>query len=157
MVPLKFCSLSADIISSRHTMSYHLTIPLSGWSLLVRRTLNKWCGSGSVGFWTSRIDIILYGSGSGCGSFHQQEKKEKIKKKLDFYNFVTFSGFLSTKTDVNVPSKRKKQKKSCEHTSACGSWRLRRPALYSPKAFLIPATSLSNHNLTSIRRSQLLD
>ncbi len=55
-------------------------------------------GSGSV--------IIFYGSGSG--SFHQQAKK--VRKTLIFTILRLLFDFLSMKTDVNVPSKSKKQK-----------------------------------------------
>jgi hypothetical protein len=44
----------------------------------------------------------------GSGSFHHPAKKGK--KDFDFYWFMTSLGyFLSLKTNVNVPSKSKKQ------------------------------------------------
>ncbi len=55
--------------------------------------------------------IILFGSGSGSGYFHQQAKK--VRKNIDFYYFSILwllSDFLSMKTDANVPWKSNKQK-----------------------------------------------
>jgi hypothetical protein len=37
--------------------------------------------------------------------------KQKSKKNLDLYTFVTSFDFLSMKTDCNVPSKRKRIKR----------------------------------------------
>jgi hypothetical protein len=53
------------------------------------------------------------GSGStsqryGSGSFYHHAKI--VKKNLDSFYFVTLFDFLSLKNDVNVPSKRNKQK-----------------------------------------------
>jgi hypothetical protein len=47
-------------------------------------------------------------SGSGSGSF--RINKQKMKKSLDFYFFVTAYYFLSLKNAVNVPPKRNKHK-----------------------------------------------
>jgi hypothetical protein len=69
--------------------------------------LHQCCGSGSESgstgstcFWASQIRILL----SSC---------KNSKKNLDSYYFVTLFDFLSLKNDVNVASKRKKQKKLC--------------------------------------------
>jgi hypothetical protein len=40
-------------------------------------------------------------------------QKYRSMKNLDSYYFVTLFDFLSMKNDVNVPSKRNKQKKLC--------------------------------------------
>ncbi len=66
-------------------------------------------GSGSIGsvcYWASgsASGSVIYLYGSGSGSFHQQAKK--MKKKLDFYCFVT-----SLNKDINVPSKKKQAKR----------------------------------------------
>jgi hypothetical protein len=67
------------------------------------------------------------GGPHGFGSFHLQAKKLirirctdadqdpdpsiiKSKENLDFFCFLPFYDFLSSKNDVNVPSKRKKHK-----------------------------------------------
>jgi hypothetical protein len=49
--------------------------------------------------------------GSGSGSFYHHAKNSK--ENLDSYYFVTLFDFLSSKNDVNVPSKSNKQKKFC--------------------------------------------
>ncbi len=57
--------------------------------------------------------IYLYRSGSGSRSFHQQAKK--WRKSLTF-TFMCLYDFLYWKNDVNLPSKRNKQKKIREKT-----------------------------------------
>jgi hypothetical protein len=69
------------------------------------------CGSGSVCFGPpgSGSVIILFGSGSGSGYFHQQAKK--VRKNIDFYYFSILwllCDFLSMKTEANVPWKSNK-------------------------------------------------
>jgi hypothetical protein len=49
-------------------------------------------------------------SGSGDPDPSIIKRKYSIKKNLDFYCYVTSLWVLSLKTDVNVPSKSKKQK-----------------------------------------------
>ncbi len=52
--------------------------------------------------------------GSGSGSFYHHAKiVRKNLIEVDSYYFVTLFDFLSLKNDVNVPSKRNKQKKLC--------------------------------------------
>jgi hypothetical protein len=53
--------------------------------------------------------LVRYGS----GSFYHHAKILNSKKNLDIYYFVTLFDVLSLKNDVNVPSKRNKQKKLC--------------------------------------------
>jgi len=60
-------------------------------------------GSGSISQrYGSRIRIQIWILLSSC---------KNSKKNLDSYSFVTLFDFLSLKKDVNVPSKRNKQKK----------------------------------------------
>ncbi len=78
-----------------------------------------WQCCGSVCFWVFRIRTGPSGPGSGFVVICTDPDlgpdpsiiEEKSKKNLDFYCFVTFSYFLSMKTDVDVRSKRKKRKK----------------------------------------------
>ncbi len=68
----------------------------------------QYCGSGTVCFWASwiRIRIITHRGMEPEPS----NIRQKWKKTLDSYCFVTFLGFLSLKNDENVPTKSNKQK-----------------------------------------------
>jgi hypothetical protein len=55
----------------------------------------------------SVVDPDPYVFGPSGSGFHYRAKKVR---NLDFYCFVTYYDFLSLKTDVNVPSRRNRQK-----------------------------------------------
>ncbi len=87
----------------------------SDFSLSFLLLLKRQCGSGSVCFWASMIQIHHYWYGSG--SFHHQAKNKRKAWFLLFFDF-----FMSLKTDVNVPSKSKKQKRTWKpRTKRAGS------------------------------------
>ncbi len=73
--------------------------------VLFNKVWYQCCGSGSVTFWASRIQIRhnFYGS----GSFHHQAKKVR---KTFIFSVLWLYDFLSEKTDVNVPSKSNRPK-----------------------------------------------